>query len=898
MTVAASYFAEPRPSFWKWQEAGNVVTWSDDETITFRQELAIVYRRLRTQSLPPFGAVVLLLAACRDAWNSSMHRIGFIDRLLEADRHSDRLNLLMEVCEGLARIRWLDASLRTSPDAKAELVAMVFEGQGEQVPPAVFESLLGDLVHGLPEQTLHATSRVDGIDHVLRALACLRQGLGRVDPEALALRVKTGLEQPVRALPAVTVPLAGSARQLVADLQDDPELGGVARLARLLLAAVHVPTPMSLPEELPVGGVSDISNRGTLDRLLLSELASDGLMLAVRVAMNEALYLRREAPPSPPPRKRLVLLDSGLRMWGIPRVFATAVGLACAAGATKTTDVRVYRARGKSLDDVDFTTATGIADHLAELDHRIHPGAALVPLADASAATGGAVDVIVVTGVDVASDPAFQRALADATFSELHLATVSRDGEFELWLRNGRGRRLLRKATFALDDVLFPPRKPTLPLLDPGDAELPAIFRADRFPIRMACSVDAERSWHVQGLGTLTYCRDGRLLHWRDAGRGALQLAEGLPEGNLHAGITRLGTGAGLAIIGKLSRRGLRLVTFDRDHSTCRHVPLEITIDQPTHAFLHHDVAFVGDASTLQACHVPTGELLATCSLAGMRHIRSRFYTVPSGKPGHPRWSWKAATFNGSEIEWVEFYQETAADGRVATAFESDDREGPLVLTTSGQLIHCGMHERRIRPPGVPADALTGIHGVSRNGTRLLLSPKASPRKRVFDLTTETIKAEPLEAEVAAIPQVTLRHRFIGIGADELDRLVLVGRRDSLWIVSAGTALGLPSAPCPTPLRLRRSFEPLPRNAGRRYELSVARFEDGSRAVLDSRGLLHLRSSAATLPELTIVLVQGQGAGWMSNGRTWGNTFFHDGPAENIEPHPVEVIHEFLKRLR
>jgi hypothetical protein len=105
-------------------------------------------------------------------------------------------------------------------------------------------------------------------------------------------------------------------------LKDDVELGGLARLALNLMAAVHLPRPVADREELPLGGVSDITNRGALDRLLVSELANDDLTLAVRIAVNEALYLRREMPPRNPPRQRFVLLDAGIRMWGVPRVFS------------------------------------------------------------------------------------------------------------------------------------------------------------------------------------------------------------------------------------------------------------------------------------------------------------------------------------------------------------------------------------------------------------------------------------------------------------------------------------------------------------------------------------------------------------------------------------------------
>jgi len=41
------------------------------------------------------------------------------------------------------------------------------------------------------------------------------------------------------------------------------------------MAAVRLPRRLAQREELAVGGISDITNRGPLDRLLLSELAHD-----------------------------------------------------------------------------------------------------------------------------------------------------------------------------------------------------------------------------------------------------------------------------------------------------------------------------------------------------------------------------------------------------------------------------------------------------------------------------------------------------------------------------------------------------------------------------------------------------------------------------------------------
>src|SRR5207244_1253440 len=103
-------------------------------------------------------------------------------------------------------------------------------------------------------------------------------------------------------------------RALIDTLRSDAGHAGMARLVRDFMAALQLPRRLSEPDELPIGGFADIANRGSLDRLLLSELAHDDLTLAVRIALNEALYLRREPPVKQPPSTLAVLIDSGVRL--------------------------------------------------------------------------------------------------------------------------------------------------------------------------------------------------------------------------------------------------------------------------------------------------------------------------------------------------------------------------------------------------------------------------------------------------------------------------------------------------------------------------------------------------------------------------------------------------------
>lgn len=906
MNVVEYYFSPDEGGFWRWQDDGNVVAWSDGSTIAFRAELLAVYRRLSTSALPPFGAVLLLMAACRESWRESPKKFDTLHRrLLKFVTSKEREEFLDRVAAGLDRVCALPEKLRAYTGAKAELAAMVFEDQRETPPPRAYERLIAELEQGIGERPeTQRTARID-VDRLLRDLNWLHRGLHRVDAEALAARLQTGLEQPLE--PAdVELPTAAGARRLLAELQDDEELGGIARLAKQLLPTVHLPTPLSYPDDLPVGGVSDISNRGSLDRLLLSELAHEDLTLAVRVAMNEALYLRREVPPTPPPRRRIVLLDSGLRMWGVPRVYAAAVGLAFAADARDDTAIDVLRPAGGELCDVDFASSVGIASHLEVLDHRLHPGEALPALTERMEELHENTDVVIVTGADVYSDHEFRRLLTEQAWPEVHVATVDRDGRFELHLQTPRGAKPLRQAQFALDDILQPPQKPTTSLVSSYEVR-PTIFCEPSFPLLLSHPKDAERSWHVQDFGALTYARDGRLLHWADAEHGARQIAEGLPPGALHWAGSRAENGMIPAVIGKLSGKGLYAVQIYTSGS-CRWSRLQIDMPQPKFAFVHHLTVFAADGTHLIACGLTSGQTLARLSTAELRHEGGRFFSN-----SHERGTrvWKAASFNGSQVVLTDFYTESLERTRLLGVFETVNHEGPYGIRRDGSLWNFGTNQaRRVRqletyPP-------TMVRGASRNGKRLVLATTPHPPRGdvlldVGTLVTEGIPAgrslpEALEMELfRTIKPVTLRHRFQGVGVDTQDRLTLIGRRDSCWPLTYDRRDGtirLPSQPVAVQLKTRAAFETLDQSRENRYGLAVAKFGETGRAILDERGLLHLQSTDSSVPEMTLVLVEGAIAGWVAGVGLWGPDYFTgESPALSERRAKRDHLQAFVQRI-
>ncbi len=104
----------------------------------------------------------------------------------------------------------------------------------------------------------------------------------------------------------------------------------VGSLIKRLWSGLNINMRHRSPSEQPLGGVSDVTNKGDVSRLLLSEFANDDDVFVHRIANNEALYILREVPPESNQLDRNILLDSSIKCWGNVRTINLAIALAIA----------------------------------------------------------------------------------------------------------------------------------------------------------------------------------------------------------------------------------------------------------------------------------------------------------------------------------------------------------------------------------------------------------------------------------------------------------------------------------------------------------------------------------------------------------------------------------------
>ncbi|MEA3208680.1 MAG: hypothetical protein QOE70_1737 [Chthoniobacter sp.] len=896
---AIAYFASRAGAPWRWADDGKVLAWADGTTIAFREEIILILEWLVPQGWPAFGTLVRLLAACRGKlpppgtlqpelnWEALLARESPVpgEQTNFDDWFARQRTFGAEVEAGLAAIARLPAEVRASPKAKAVLAEVVFGGgEPRSGTPDLLRRLLEVLRSGVLTDAMLNDPSAPPPDRCEDWLA-LHDGLCRLAPETLALRLRTGLEAVPEAAP-LDLPPATRMRAVLDALRADAEHRGLAGLTRDVMAALQLPRELAERDDLPLGGFSDLANRGNLDRLLLSELAHDDFTLAVRIALNEALYLRREPPAKQPPSTLAVLLDSGVRLWGVPRVFATSVALALGARCADHERHTVFRASGGRIVPIDLSSKAGVIDHLAALESHAQPGAALAAFRAVLREEEHS-DAVLITQREVAADPDFQRDLALAQFDALYLAVVDRDGSFELRRHPASGPPLCR-ATLDLEQLFPAPATPTprLPLMDRHPSvDLPLILSTKPFPLLLSVSGKVQRAIAVKG-GGICVTQDRRLLKWEERWLGARMVAAGLPKGaTICLEEDQDGTLCVVKMANDRRRLSCRFFVGDGTLLHSHDWNFSAPVDRVER---HGGLLFIFHRADIEVRELYRGQVL--CQEPIPRGLRcGRYLRDRQG-------NWSVLAWTGQRLEWAPVtLPELLAPGEVLALFDREGFEGPWAFERNGSV---WSHEGLVVTRGLPARS---IHRISPDGHRLITDLVHSDAWQLIDLKEG--KASPLktpdEADLSVpapgLPILPMRKHFSEIGVSE-DGALCLRSRGSWWQLellqhhwnSREPSLNLTGKGAP-PEGFK--FQRVPVLAHFGCALKEACWPDGRRAWLDERGLLHLRCAGQGNPEVTIVLTDWPLAAWSSDGRWHGSRFF-------IGDHPESSAEEMWTRIQ
>ena len=898
------YLRAPPDGLWHWEESGALLVWHDGTTIAFREELVQIFEWLAPNGLPDFSALVLLLAACRDKvpqfsevvpetrfQEKTSVRTGRDGGVLLAARKQLQVQLEAAL-DQLRKVSLLPAGVKAGIKARCVLAEAVFEAaKNERRMPAA------TVLSGLRTPTTEAELQPGDVSYTgsyIRQIHVVAEGLRPHSAESLALRMRTGLDALPREI-EVNLPPTEQARQLIEELSRDAELGSLGRAARELMAALRLPRHLAETEQLAIGGVADITNRGPLDRLLLSELAHDDLTLSVRVALNEALYLRREPPMREPPGALLLLLDSGVRLWGVPRVLATAVELALIAREKQHAHIRASRAHKTRLADVDLLSRNGLTQHLGTLETEAQPGPSLPAFAALTAAAPQSQSVLI-THRDTLTDPEFRRAISEHSSAVGFIATVDREGHFELHALPLSHRPPLCAADLDLDAVFATVKTP--PVKVRLDSALPAIFSVQPFPFLLPVTGPADY-WIKDGDVTYAALNDRRLVQFRDT-RGARVRANDLPNGKtLWMDCV---TDTLYLVKAGASQRPTRLVTVPLASGPLRVTDL-VSGDEVKAIHRYGDAIVVIRDTDVRAHSLGDGRLLQRV-LNPHRWIHGRYCK------GQDHFYFVVWDGTGIRFEPVAL-PHPLIPPVIRLIFDRAGFEGPWMVHTNGSISQAtGGLEFNLPKP---LENILGLDEVrlSRDGHRVYSAYKSLKWARILDLGTGRLtEVHPSRMEKGnlnldddlPLPTGNLFRNFDSI-ARYRDGMILRMKNGFWYKVELLEQVKLIfHLAGPMKFDLSRLESPqkvplVPALVAQGCSLRVAEWPCGSKAFFDKHGLLHLKSHDPKVPEISLVLTTDEVAGWTSDGYVCGPEFFFEGKYVS-DPRAVhDRIKAFLDHL-
>jgi hypothetical protein len=414
----------------RWGDGGEVVEYAADDpeiglTFAMAAEVALFLEGAAADGgLPHFGFVLHFLHLMgfggRHISGGDTTRTAAHGGLARAFRETGRSlrnagALCAVVCRGLSGVadppRWATLRLRLTERSPSGF-AILRQYPGEEPPlrPEEFDAWVRARLRDWHQ---------DDLSH------WLRHGRGPIPQAGEAI---------ARALP---IPLA----QALAALEDRPRLRGMAGLVSHLNGALSLPPRSLAHAALPLGGYTDVTNRGLPERILPSQLALDPDEFLRRFASRELLYYDREEPHAPSARELVIVIDQGVRTWGDVRLVlaAAAVSLVRQADRRKLSIRLATTGNGGEPLDVSELGSGKLGELLESSDLSSNPAATLARALSLANEPGAARDFVLLTHPRSLAEPAVLAA-ANTAGGETRLFAVAVDPSGEVSLLEVRGR--------------------------------------------------------------------------------------------------------------------------------------------------------------------------------------------------------------------------------------------------------------------------------------------------------------------------------------------------------------------------------------------------------------------------------------------------------------------------
>lgn len=368
-----AYFQSYINYFWEWTtdedvpddtryNENNLISIPNVGAIAYRPYVMEILKELKEQGLPPFGSLLLVLYAIQDGYSNLDGVIYHLNRQKNAlsESNSD-IDFAIKFLINLSNV----GSLLKKGQNKIILLQTIFKDSHNQVS-SVNSGLILKVFEKRPHIIAEAATKKNltsiVINRDIKTLALLQRKFPTTQSIVSAMRGSVEIPELEDEVVEEETTVETD-KDFIQELIEEPKTFQVGSLIKRIWSGLKIPMRHLSPGEQPIGGISDMTNKGELHRMLLSEFANEDDIFMNRVANNEALFIQREIPPEENIFERIILIDTSLKNWGTPKVLAYASAIAVIKHPKAHSECKVF-ALGQNIIPISLDKVDEVVENL------------------------------------------------------------------------------------------------------------------------------------------------------------------------------------------------------------------------------------------------------------------------------------------------------------------------------------------------------------------------------------------------------------------------------------------------------------------------------------------------------------------------------------------------------
>ena len=463
-----SYFQSYEDYFWEWGTDEDVSNDSDyqvnnmiyfptvSSVIGYRVYILTILRELQLQGWPPFGALLLVLYATQDGYKQLRTLIDDLKKNISREQTKE---LFSEAVFLLKKLEILDHKYKTGQN-RVVLIQTLFADNKTCLTSKKSQELYNRYIK-IPQLLNESAHKIDLRYEVFRkdiiSLAVINRKFPTTESIEKALHGIIEIPEVEEEVIEEETTIETD-KDFIQELIEEPKTFQVGSLIKRIWSGLKIPMRHLSPGEQPIGGVSDMTNKGDFNKMLLSEFANEDEVFMNRVANNEALYIQREIPPEENVFERIILIDTSLKNWGTPKVLAFASAIAVIKHPKAHSECKVF-ALGQNSIPIKLDKVEEVIDHLNIVSPVLEVSQSLEKFFSEEH-TEKDLEVFFITNQENLENQKLQKVIHENRDRLKFLVTTSAEGELNFYKHHKGTRKHVQKIMLPLQELWAnPPKK-------------------------------------------------------------------------------------------------------------------------------------------------------------------------------------------------------------------------------------------------------------------------------------------------------------------------------------------------------------------------------------------------------------------------------------------------------